>query len=270
MKLQSILNKRNRALLRELVVTDFKLRYQGSILGYLWSLLRPLFLFAIMYIVFGKFLKIGSSVPHYPIYLLLGIVLWGFFTEATSQGLSAIVARGDLIRKVNFPKYIIVLSGTLSALINLFLNLLIVAFFMVINKVDIHHGIVLFPLVLIELYAIALAVAFFLSAAFVKYRDISHIWEIFLQAAFYATPILYPITLVLSANKTAAQLLMLNPVAQLIQDARYTLVSHQTVTLYNLVHNPWARAIPFVIVIVMVAVAVLYFRRNSKYFAEDV
>jgi ABC-2 type transport system permease protein len=270
MKLQNIISKRNRALLRELVVTDFKLRYQGSVLGYLWSLLRPLFLFAIMYIVFGKFLKIGSSVPHYPIYLLLGIVLWGFFTEATSQGLSAIVARGDLIRKVNFPKYIIVLSGTLSALINLFLNLLIVAFFMVINKVDIHHAILLFPLVLIELYVVALAVAFFLSAAFVKYRDISHIWEIFLQAAFYATPILYPITLVLDANKTAAQLLMLNPVAQLIQDARYTLVSRQTVTLYDLVHNPLLRALPFVVVIALVVMAVLYFRRNSKYFAEDV
>lgn len=270
MKFGNIVSKKNRALLRELVVTDFKLRYQGSVLGYLWSLLRPLFLFAIMYIVFGKFLKIGSSVPHYPIYLLLGIVLWGFFTEATSQGLSAIVARGDLIRKVNFPKYIIVLSGTISALINLFLNLLIVALLMMINKVDIHQSALLFPLLLIELYVIALAIAFFLSAAFVKYRDISYIWEVGLQAAFYATPILYPISLVLSQSKLAAQVLMLNPVAQLIQDARYVLVSKKTTTLYGLVPNKVVVLVPFVSVIVIVILAILYFRRNSRYFAENV
>ena len=270
MSLQNILSKKNRALLRELVATDFKLRYQGSVLGYLWSLLRPLFLFAIMYVVFGKFLKIGSNVPHYPIYLLLGVVLWGFFVEATSQGLSAIVGRGDLIRKVNFPKYIIVVSGTISALINLFLNLLIVVFFMVITHVGVSDTIVFFPLILVELYIVALAVAFFLSAAFVKYRDISYIWEVGLQAAFYAIPILYPLTMVLSVSKLAAQLLMLNPIAQLIQDARYSLITHKTTTLYDLISNRWVSAIPFVIAGLLVVLAVLYFRKNSRFFAEDV
>src|SRR5262252_6752752 len=106
MSIKNIVSKKNRSLLRELVVTDFKLRYQGSALGYLWSLLRPLFLFAILYTVFGYYLKIGNSIEHFPLYLLLGIVLWGFFVESTTQGLTAIVSRGDLIRKVNFPKYI--------------------------------------------------------------------------------------------------------------------------------------------------------------------
>src|SRR5687768_2564352 len=183
MKISNIFNRRNRILLRELVVTDFKLRYQGSILGYLWSLLKPLLLFAILYVVFVRFLKFGGDVEHFPVYLLLGVVMWSFFTEATSQGMSAIVSRGDLIRKINFPKYIIVVSGTLSALINLILNLIVVSIFLWLNGVHLSATILLFPLNILELYIVALAIAFLLAALYVKYRDISHIWEVFLQGA---------------------------------------------------------------------------------------
>src|SRR6185437_9679410 len=97
-------------LLRELVRTDFKLRYQGSVLGYMWSLLRPLFMFATLYIVFGVFLKAKGNIPHYPVYLLLGIVLWNYFGEVTSGSVGAIVGKGDLLRKINFPKYVIILA----------------------------------------------------------------------------------------------------------------------------------------------------------------
>ncbi len=270
MTFKNILNKKNRALLRELVVTDFKLRYQGSVLGYLWSLLKPLFLFAILYTVFGHFLRFGDAVEHFPIYLLLGIVLWGFFAEATSQGLSAIVARGDLIRKVNFPKYVIVISGTISALINLVLNLFVVLIFMLINQVDLRPAALLFPLIALELYALALAAAFFLSAAFVKYRDVSHLWEVGMQALFYATPVIYPLSMVIKQSKTAAEILMLNPVAQIIQDARYTLITPQTTTLYDLIGNGWLRAVPFALVALCVLLAIVYFRKNSKQFAEDI
>lgn len=270
MSLSNILSKKNRALLRELIVTDFKLRYQGSALGYLWSLLKPLFLFAILYVVFGMFLRFGSSIEHFPIYLLLGIVLWGFFTEATTQGLQAIVNRGDLIRKINFPKYIIVISGTVSALINLLLNLLVVLVFLLIAGVDLKWEILWFPVILLELYVFALALAFFLGAAYVKFRDISYIWEVGLQAAFYATPILYPISEVIAKSQTAAQLMMMNPVAQIIQDARWTVVTQQTTTLYDLVKNPWFVVIPFAIVVVATIGASFYFKRSSKYFAENI
>ena len=123
LRFSNILGRRNQILLRELVITDFKLRYQGSILGYVWSLLKPLMLFAIMYVVFIHFLRFGNGIPHFAVALLLGIVMWTFFIEATNQGMQAIVLRGDLIRKINFPKYIIVISGTISALINLIFNL---------------------------------------------------------------------------------------------------------------------------------------------------
>src|SRR5690349_2541607 len=146
MKLSNILSRRNRILLRELVITEFKLRYQGSVLGYLWSLLKPLMLFTILYFVFVRFLKFGEGIEHFEVSLLLGIVMWTFFTEATGQGMQAIVARGDLIRKINFPKYIIVISGTISALINLLLNLVVVLLFIIINGVDIKWSILLLPL----------------------------------------------------------------------------------------------------------------------------
>src|SRR5438128_2681924 len=129
-------SKKNRALLAELVRTDFKLRYQGSMLGYAWSLLRPLLLFLILYVVFVKFLKLGKNIPHYPIYLLLGIVIWNFFNEMTVQSLNSIVARGDLIRKIRIPRWIIVMSSSISALISLLLNLLVVSVFLFINHVD--------------------------------------------------------------------------------------------------------------------------------------
>jgi len=116
--IQSTLKRRNMILLRELVITDFKLRYQGSFLGYLWSLLRLLLLFAIMYLVFVYFLRFGEGIEHFAVSLLLGIVMWTFFSEATNQGMRAIIDRGDLLRKINFPKYILVISATISALIN--------------------------------------------------------------------------------------------------------------------------------------------------------
>ena len=271
MSLANILSKKNRALMRELVVTDFKLRYQGSVLGYLWSLLKPLFMFAILYVVFGMFFKFGTGIDHYPVYLLLGVVLWGFFTEATSQGLTAIVGRGDLIRKINFPKYIIVISGTVSALINMVLNLLVVLVFMVIGGVDIFHPTtLLFPLVVAELYVLALSLAFLLSAFYVRFRDIGHIWDIIMQAAFYLTPVLYLPTLVIAFSPLAAKLMFLNPVAQIIQDARYTLVTHNTVTIHNFVQNGLIVALPFLIVLTTAIVAAWYLKKSAKYFAENI
>ncbi len=269
MKLSNVFSRRNRILLRELVVTDFKLRYQGSVLGYAWSLLKPLFMFAILYVVFGMLIKLGS-IEHYSVYLLLGIVLWTFFAEATNQGLASIVGRGDVMRKVNFPKYIIVLSTTISALVNLILNMVIVAVFMLLNGVHLHMSLFMLPLYVIEIYMLALGLTFFLSALNVKYRDTGHIWEIIMQAAFYATPIIYPLSMVVDKSDLAAKLIMMNPVAQAIQDARYSLITHDTITISSLFNNGWFVLIPLIITSVIFAIGVLYFKKNSKYFAENV
>jgi ABC-2 type transport system permease protein len=263
-----LLTKKNRALLSELVRTDFKLRYQGSILGYAWSLLRPLLLFLILYVVFVKFLRIGAGVPHYPIYLLLGIVIWNFFNEMTVQSLGSIVGRGDLIRKIKIPRGIIVLSSSFSALINLFLNLIVVAVFLVLNHVSVLDTALLLPLILIEVYFFALGISLFLAAAFVKYRDISYIWEVVMQAGFYVTPILYPIALITNIN--LQKLLFLNPMAQAIQDARYAVVTHETITINKVFESSWYMFIPFIIVIVTLISGFMYFMKESKFFAENI
>lgn len=270
MSLQNILSRRNRILLRELVVTDFKLRYQGSVLGYLWSLLKPLMLFAILYVVFIKFMRFEMPGGHGAVQLLIGIVLWSFFIEATTQGMQAIVGRGDLIRKINFPKYIIVISGTISALINLLLNLVVVFIFILINGVDIKWNILMFPLTILELYAFALAIAFLLSALYVKFRDIGHIWEVVMQGLFYATPILYPLTMVIAFSPLAAKLIMLSPVAQIIQDARYTAISPDVITTSSLIQNPLLQTVPYITVGMTIVYSTYYFKKNQKYFAENV
>ena len=270
MHFKNIFNHRNRTLLRELVATDFKLRYQGSALGYLWSLFRPLFLFGILLVVFGFFLKIGSNIPHYPIYLLLGIVLWNFFLEATNNGLQSVVSRGDLLRKINFPKYIIVVSGTISALINLGISLVVVFVFMLFGGVEFRPIALLLPLLILELYVFALALSFFLSALYVKYRDIGYMWELAMQAGFYATPILYPLSLISNKSQMAAKLMLLNPMAQIIQDTRYILITPQTDTLLKLSHNWLAIAFPVLFILFTIYTASRYFRSNSKSFAENV
>ena len=269
MKISNILSRRNRILLRELVVTDFKLRYQGSALGYLWSILKPLLLFAILYIVFDKFLRFGRGVDHYPVYLLTGVVLWSFFSEATTQGLNSIVKRGGLIRKLNFPKFIIVISGTVSSLINLGINLIVVGVFIIINGITLSPQALLVIPLIVELYALALGIAFFLAALNVKYRDIGYLWEVFLQAAFYAIPIIYPLQMVMSAMPQAATLIMLNPVAQIIQDVREVLITEKTITMWQVVSWPLV-VVPFIVIVVIGVLGAYYFRKNSKYFAENI
>lgn len=271
MNFGNILSKRNRILLYELVVTDFKLRYQGSALGYTWSLLKPMMLFAIMYVVFAEFFKLKGQIPHFPVYLLLGIVVWTFFIEATSQGMQAIVSRGDLIRKINFPKYIIVISGTISALINLGINLIVVALFALVGGVDIGWGIALFPFFLLELYILSLGIAFLLAAVYVKFRDIGHIWEVFMQGMFYATPIIYPMSMVIDINPLIAKIMLLSPVAQIIQDMRYIAVTPTTTTITELASgNVMLMATPYIITILIAVIATRYFKRSQKYFAENV
>ena len=266
--MRRIFSKQNRALLSELVRTDFKLRYQGSALGYAWSLLRPLFLFAILYVVFTRVFSLGKDVPHYPVYLLLGIVIWNFFIEMTSQSLGSIVSRGDLIRKIRIPRWIIVFSTSISALINLSLNLIIVVVFILINHVDLFKTALLLPLILAEVYVFALGISLFLSAAFVKFRDLSYIWEVILQGAFYLTPILYPMSRI--TDITFQKAILLNPMAQAIQDARYTTVTRQAVTTYHVFQGGWYAYTPFIVVVLVLVGGLQYFKKEAKHFAENV
>lgn len=265
--------RKNRILLFELVKTDFRLRYQGSVLGYLWAVLRPLLMFAILYVVFAKLLRMGGNIPHYPVYLLAGTVFWNFFTECTGQGIQAIVQRGDLLRKISFPKYIVVVSATATALINLSINLGVIIIFALINGVvPSFTWLLVLPLIL-ELYLFSLGISFLLGAINVKYRDVTSIWDVMIQALFYAVPVIYPLTMVIDSASSfglvAARIIMLNPIAQVIQDVRYCLITNASITSWELWEMPWA-LMPMLIVVVLLIVAAFFFRSKSKRFAEEV
>lgn len=271
--MQSKLYKKYRyslILLRELVITEFKLRYQGSVLGYLWSLLKPLFTFIILYFVFVFFLRIGSDIPHWPVALLLGIVIWNFFSEVTNNGLGAIVNRGDVIRKINFPKYVIVLASSISALINLLLNLVVIGVFMLMSGVDLSWSALLSPIYILEVFALGIGLAFILSAVYVKLRDLNYIWEIIMQALFYASAVIYPISIVLEQSALAGKLILLSPVSQAIQDIRHNLINENNPTLLTVTGNPLWYLIPIGIVIVVAVIGVVVFKKRSPYFAEEV
>jgi ABC-2 type transport system permease protein len=224
-------------------------------------------MFMILYFVFTKFLKVGTGIPHYPVYLLLGIVLWNYFTEVSMGGVTAVVSKGDLMRKINFPRYVVVLAGSFSALINLSLNFVVIAVFMYFGHVTFGIRSLLVLPVIVELFIFSLAVAFFLSALFVRFRDVSYIWEVAVQAGFYLTPILYALSRIPSRY---AKILILSPLSQIIQDSRRILVTNQTTTIYSLYKgNYYIWLIPLGVTLCAAIFGAFYFRNRSKLFAEE-
>lgn len=254
-------------LIRTVAVTDFKVKYQGSFLGYMWSLVKPLLLFLVLYTVFTKVFKIGGSIPHYPVYLLLGIVVWNFFLETSVACLFSVVSKGDLIRKVYFPRVILVISSSLTVFLTFIANFFIVFLFMAFQKiVPSLSALFILPFLLIELYVLVLGVGLFLGALYVKFRDLGHIWEIILQALFYATPILYPVSLV---PRSMAKIIMLSPVAQIIQDARFILITSQADTAFKVLGWPMV-AVPYILPPIIFVISYNIFEKMAAKFAEEV
>lgn len=254
-------------LTKTIALTDFKLKYQGSVLGYLWSLVKPLMLFTVLYFVFTRVFRVGDAIPYYPVYLLLGIVLWNFFVETTVSCLYAIVGKGDLIRKVYFPRAALIISNSATAFMTFLGNLVVVGVFMAVNQVPLTWKVALVPLVFVELYVLVLGVSLLLSALYVRFRDIAHIWEVFLQAFFYATPILYAPDLV---PETWRGLFMMSPMAQILQDFRYLVVTPDATTAASVLHSPAMLAVPYLIPVVVLVLGSIVFEKSAAKFAEEV
>ena len=256
---------------KELVKTNFKLRYQGSYLGVLWSVLQPLMLFAVMYVVFVKFLKFTDGTPTFPISLLCGTCLWQFFTESTSMGMRSIVDRGDLLRKIHFPNYIIVAATTMGSMISLAINLGVVILFGFFAHAHYTWRVITVIPSILQLYAISLGVALLLGSLYVYFRDIGHIWDVILQALFYATPIIYPLSMVQKNPEFswAADFMMLMPTTQTIMDIRHNLLSPEYVpTIWTVMDNKILCLIPYVLSVLVLWLGVHVFRKYSAKFAE--
>jgi ABC-2 type transport system permease protein len=174
-----------------LAATDFKLRFFGSALGYVWTLMRPLMLFGVLYFVFTEVVRFGGDIPHYPVYLLAAIMLFTFFSETTARGVTSLIERENLLRKVRFPRLVIPLSVTLNAMFNLGLNMIVVFVFVIASGIEPRWSwLELIPLIAL-LVLLSTGITMLLSALYVRYRDMQPIWEVALQILFYASPVIY-------------------------------------------------------------------------------
>jgi ABC-2 type transport system permease protein len=252
---------------RALAATEFKLRYFGSVLGYLWTLLRPLMLFGVLYVVFTHVVRFGQEVPHYPVVLLAGIVVFNFFSEATSGGLTSLVSRENLLRKVAFPRASVPIAVSLTAAANLALGVLVVLIFAVIDGVTPSATWILFLLAVVAVVALATSVGVLLSVLFIRYRDAQPIWEVALQLLFWGTPIIYTIE---SVPDSARELVILSPLAVAIQQGRHWLVPESTESAAQAIGGSVRLLVPLAIFVAVVAVAYIAFRRAEGRMAEDV
>jgi ABC-2 type transport system permease protein len=261
--------QRNLNLVRELSITAFKLKYTGSALGYVWSLIKPLMLFGIMYLVFSILLKAGAKAWEFPVQLLVAIVAWTFFTEATTTAMNSIAANGDLIRKAYFPRWILVASSTSSALLTFAINtVLVVIITFTLGQLDLTWVSLLAPLYYLELIVLVLGLSLLLSALFVFFRDLGHIWEILSLALFYGSAVVFPFATIQQYSKKLADIAGLNPIAQIITDLRHVLIQPMKVpSMASMIG-------PLVIVPILISVAVFIlgfavFHRLTPRFAES-
>jgi ABC-2 type transport system permease protein len=254
-----------RHMIGQMAITDFKLKYQGSVLGYLWSLAKPMAVFTILYLVFTVFIKIGGNVPHYALYLLLGIVLWSYFADSTGVAMVSIVERGELIRKVYFPRIVIPVATSVTSLLTLLLNLIVIAIFIAFSGIALAPSALLFFVLLLELYVLALGCSLLLAALFVRFRDFRHIWELGLQVMFYATPIIYPLSFV---PHRIGKVLALNPMAQIVEDARKAVLLSPTSTSSDVLGWPLA-IVPYILPPLLLVIGYRYFESAAAKFAEE-
>ena len=224
-------------------------------------------MFVILYLVFAVVFKVGDKVPNYPIYLLTGVLLWGFFAESTQNNIGAIVHRGDLIQKIKIKRVLIIVATSLSSLVNLALSLVVLIGFAVVYGIDFQITSPLLLFYILEIYVFALGLSLFLSVLFVRFRDVIFIWDVVLQAGFYATPVLYPVSF-LNDAPIIQKLVMLNPVAHAIQGARKAFVTPETLTTGDVFNSVWAGVGVILFVVVLFVLGALYFKSQSKSFAE--
>jgi ABC-2 type transport system permease protein len=258
--------RRFAALTRTLTLTDFKLKFYGSALGYLWQLIRPLMLFGILLVVFTRFLKFGK-IPHYEVVLLLGIVLYSFVAEAVSNAVESVVQREPLVRKVQFPRLVIPATVVATAFLNLLLNLVAVFVFASIRGVAPHWQWLELPFILLVLVILVSGMAMIVSSLYVRYRDVKPITDVVLQALFYGTPIFYPVERI---EPTLRHLMMMfNPLAPIIQQARHAVVDPTAPTAAAAAGGAIYLLVPAAIIAGTFALGFYLFSKEAPRIAEE-
>jgi lipopolysaccharide transport system permease protein len=249
-----------RNLIKKIAIMDLRMRYKNSVLGFLWSLLQPMLMLLVLYIVFTH-LFVNTSIEPYPLFLLLGIISWGFLDKATGFSLNSIVGKPSLIKKVYFPREVLVISACLTALMMTCIEFAVFAGFMLIYGVMPTIVAVLFPLVLLIEFILVLGISFAIASLNVRFRDIQWIWAVIMQCGFFATPIMYSISLF--QNSRYLLLLTYNPMGIIIEMLRNTLIYGRWPAITELLFTG-------VVAFALLMLGLVLFRHLEPSFAEEV
>jgi ABC-2 type transport system permease protein len=248
-----------------LAVTEWKLRFYGSVLGYVWQLARPFAFFGVVYVVFTQIVDLGDQIKNYGVYILFAMVLFNFFAEVTNGCVRSLVTRENLLRKISFPRLAIPMSVTLTGLFNLGGTLVAVFIFAVGSGVYPDVGwLELIPLVLL-LALLSSGIGMLLSVLFVRYRDIEPIWEVATQILFYASPVLYVSTLV---DECCQSPYVAQPLATIMTEMRHAVVDSTAPDVATAIGGADRLALPLVLIFGVFAFGLWLFNRQAPRIAE--
>lgn len=252
-----LISRHQRETIWELAKTDIKLRYQGSFLGIFWVFLKPLGVFLVLNFVFSTYF---DHTPNYPARLLTGIILWSLFADATMKGMTSLVVKSHILKKVYMPKWEIVVAAVLHSGVVFFFNLIILFIFLLFYYKIVPSPIFIFLFLyyVLQIYLISIVFSFFTSSIYARLRDLDQVWELLLQILFYATPIIFPIEIL---PENIRSIVNLNPMTFIIQRSRLVLIDQTLVNVsYDLIFTA--------ILVATLFAGVLFFRKNTRFLVE--
>lgn len=247
-----------RPLLNELVARDIKIKYRRSILGVFWTLLNPLCMMAVLSVVYMNLFKF--AIDNFPLYLLCGQVVFNFFSESTTSSMGAIIANASLIKKVYMPKYLFVLSRVVSSVINLGASFCALIVVMIVTRSELHWTVLISWIPLLILIVFSVGMGLMLSALTVKFRDIMHLYSVFVTALMYMTPVIYPMNIL---PEWLSKIVMINPITSMVMMFRDTI-------MYNSFPNIFQLVISVIEAMIMMALGMWVFYKNQDDFILNV
>jgi ABC-2 type transport system permease protein len=250
---------------------DYKLSYFGSVLGYVWSLMQPLLFFGVLYLVFAVIVQFNKGVLDFPVLLLMNIVLFGFFQQATGASIMSVVMRENLVRKMHFPRLVIPVATVVTQAINLAFNLSVVVVFMVLYGVRPRWTWLLLPVLVMLLFILTTGIAMLLSALYVRYRDVAPIWGVISQALYFASPVFIVIDNVLVHGPTVSRFYLFNPIGVILQQARHWMIGgpHGGASPATIMGGTAWLLVPAGIGVLICAAGLWVFAREAPRIAEE-
>ena len=242
-----------------LAITDFKLRYQNSVLGYIWALLQPLMMFAILNFVFSSIFAPNGEIEYYALELITSLMLFTFFADGTTAGLRSLVAKSQLVTKIYVPRWAIILASSLNALMIFLTNLvIIIGFFIWYGLIPSISAILVSFIFIVALYLVIVGFSFFTATLYVKFRDLEKIWNVVIPAIMYSSPIIYPLSLL---PEEYHKYILLNPLAFIVHFNKEALINNHFATIPQYITF-------FTIVIVFFGLSIWSYNKQSRKIAE--